>query len=297
MLSVAVASNGLETHSGPPSGAGFGSRPFFFGFGGVLSMRFKTSSRRFTSSGFAMPQPLSKIAPLASHHYLQRDEADPKLAKLVLFAISLYARMDEYRGRILLDLLHARAKPAMAMYFAAHSDNLKIELTLAAAQAELNPDDFALAKAAFDCCKTAGKHRHRLAHWTWHQSDQIPDALIVADPRNRLELEADQVVRYSAEDINHDFDYMEHNAGGELDSSTLVYFELDLKEACDELERAMYAMLQLSQWLRFRQFAVDDSSGDFAPAAERSLEALCRWLDRAESLPPQFRDRLPEHRR
>jgi hypothetical protein len=111
----------------------------------------------------------------------------PNLATDIAEIVALWSRVDTALGAILAYMLKAGVRASTAMYGAILSSQAQMDALEAAAKATLNKRDFELFGAVMVVIKRAGAKRHKIAHWIWAYSDQIPDALVLIDPDALLE--------------------------------------------------------------------------------------------------------------
>jgi hypothetical protein len=132
-----------------------------------------------------MPQPLSIVSPnatarLSPHALLQK----PELAALVCSAIAMSSEIDHSIGLLLVRIIGADAAPTIAMYDAIQADRVKMQLLNAAAKAALTSEQHRVYDAVIKVSVAAQKERNRLAHWIWAYSPEVPDALLLANPKH-----------------------------------------------------------------------------------------------------------------
>jgi hypothetical protein len=135
------------------------------------------------------PQPLSSVRrnatvrldPLAP-------ERRPALAGRIATIIAIWSRIDSDLAAILAYMLKGELSAAIAMYSALTSSQAQMAALEAAARVSLADADRPLFGAVLSLVKRAGAKRNRIAHWLWGESDELPDALILADPDALLSL-------------------------------------------------------------------------------------------------------------
>jgi hypothetical protein len=135
-----------------------------------------------------MPHPLSTILKDVPKERVsigwQPDNAakQPELAVLVTQAISIWSLVDCTLGQILVDILGAKAGPAVAMYDALLSSAAQIEAIKAAAKYALCADNHKLFQALMRIYKSEAKQRHKFAHWIWAYCEQAAEYLVLIKP-------------------------------------------------------------------------------------------------------------------
>ena len=184
--------------------------------GMAILLRF--SRRAFRSSRHMIgPQPLSKICPLASVLFdpgalLER----PALAVFPMTVIARWADIDKSLAELLLLMLKSpNLSVGMAMFQALNSGEAKRAALLAAAAEALeqNVDDHNLFRAVLNAISASRNRRNHFAHHLWGVARELPDALLLADPK-------DWVKQSTA---------VEAYEQGLTDADTSVFFETMLK--------------------------------------------------------------------
>jgi hypothetical protein len=133
-------------------------------------------------------QPLSKVKPDAVTNWGDPPmEARPQLAVKVAHCIARWAENEVLLGAFLAFLLHANEQAALAMYSGLENRSAQLRLVTAAAKSTLSADHFEIISTFMTTIvRPAMKERDRLAHWHWGYCDQLPDALLIADPARNL---------------------------------------------------------------------------------------------------------------
>lgn len=133
-----------------------------------------------------MPQSLSTFR---SVHSITFDtnalNSKPEMAILVASIFAASASVDHELSLLLVRILGAEAAPALAIYGVLESQSLQRKALVAAASAhfEKSPSEFEIFSAVISAAECAQADRHRLAHGVWAKSEQLPDALLVVDPK------------------------------------------------------------------------------------------------------------------
>jgi hypothetical protein len=157
-------------------------------------------------------------------------------------------------------MLKGGVRASMAMYGAIRSSQTQMAALEAAARTTLQQDDFRLFSAVMTLVKRAGLKRHKVAHWVWGHSHEIPDALVLINPDAILDFDTTQK------------EYLTAIHGGEFGASTaildlsqgFVYREKDFTEIIGELRDVAVITS------RFAVLANDFSQGD---ELRRQIEA------------------------
>jgi hypothetical protein len=110
-----------------------------------------------------------------------------KLAAMIAHCIAQWSEVEIHLGALLAFILHANEKAAVAMYANVENRATQLRLIDAAAEASLPKDHYeAISALLTSIVRPAMKERDKLAHWTWGYSDELPDALLLADVENTL---------------------------------------------------------------------------------------------------------------
>jgi hypothetical protein len=138
----------------------------------------------------------------------------PYLASLALETIASSANVVYARMRLFVQLMGGKESVAGKVYLAMDTSSAKAKAIRTAAHHVLaaEPEKLRALPVIQKLIATSEKHRNKLAHHTWGISDDLPDVLLLADPRNLLD----------GSDLSHIFVYREHdftemiNANGSL---------------------------------------------------------------------------------
>lgn len=200
-----------------------------------------------------MPQPLSRVKPNAKVEIGLHSLTDkPILAGLVCNIIQFSSRVDHSLSLLLASILGADAKPALSMYEALKADNVKLAALTAAATAQLTPEQLRVFNATIKTAQIAQKPRHKIAHWVWVKSPDVPDALLLADPAY---LRRREILRSSA---RARLDALASVLQGETDADlysvnkehVFVWDAIDLARAMSDLLHAIHALFIFGYYMR-----------------------------------------------
>lgn len=108
----------------------------------------------------------------------------PQLGAALASVIAAWSEAEMYYGAILIQLLGGNSGPALAMLHALTSTSAQDQAIEAAAATMLADDEMILFTATLTVARRNRKVRHSLAHGCIIQCDDLPDSLIVADPRD-----------------------------------------------------------------------------------------------------------------
>ena len=117
--------------------------------------------------------------PLARH---------PELAVLALEAIASWSNVEGFLLRLFMQLLGGNESLAASVYLTLEGQSAKTNAIRVASANVLRdrPRELALLEAILAIAKTNEKDRNKLAHWTWGESPDLPDAVLLVDPHAML---------------------------------------------------------------------------------------------------------------
>jgi hypothetical protein len=187
---------------------------------------------------FDMPQPLSRVRPGATVRQRPAilDHLPPKYAQLVSGIFSHWSLVEHRLNLLLVRILGADAEPALAMFAILDAQHLQFKAIEAAAKAALEEHEYDVFKATMGVARSVQTPRNQLAHWVWAHSAELPDALLLCEPKSAKE---------------RDREFTRALESGETDSEKIsalntfdpahvqVYREGDLQRARDDLEEAV----------------------------------------------------------
>ena len=177
---------------------------FFRGLGGLFATTSTARSKRAHASGsnsmsddfgdleddLAM-QPLSRVRPKADVVWGEEGvmSRQPKIAIKIAECISEWVEIETILGLFLGVLIDADAKAALAIYSSLENRKAQFRILKAAAAAKLPQAHFDVFTAVLAASVTpAMRQRDKYAHWCWAYSPQIPDALLLGQPDQKLSL-------------------------------------------------------------------------------------------------------------
>lgn len=131
------------------------------------------------------PQPLSRVNSTTPVLFDPKAITErPQLAILVSRAIAGWSEAEGQMGYLLVRMLGANAEPALAMFSALTSAPAQIAVVRAAAEAVLDSERMEMVNAVLAIASPLATQRHRLAHQIWGYSEDLPEALILADSKD-----------------------------------------------------------------------------------------------------------------
>jgi len=151
-----------------------------------------------------MPQPLSRLAPRAGYEIgnvgCRTLAQRPQLAILAMEAIAAWSHVENFMLRMYVQMAGGQQADAAAVYLALESNSVKTKAINVLAERKLEPGNLRLLRALIKVAKSAQKERDKLAHWIWGSTPELPDALLLSDPRNQNHA-AEEILVYRAEDF------------------------------------------------------------------------------------------------
>ncbi len=177
-----------------------------------------------------MPQPLSKVLPNAGFQLGNAGdrplERHPDLAVLALEALASWSNVENFMLHLFIELFGGNDSIASEMYLALESQSAKKAAICSAANVFLKDklNEMNVLQAILAIMKTNEKDRNKLAHWIWGDSPLIPDALLLIDPRNTLNVELDlsEIFVYKAHDFYSIIKSNDHLCGIGLEFNFII---------------------------------------------------------------------------
>ena len=155
-----------------------------------------------------MPQPLSRVNPNAS--IVMGNAGDrpllrhPEIAALAAEAIASWANVESFMLKLFVEMFGGNEALATNIFLSLSNQSAKNDAIRAAADSffENGSDELAVFRALLAISKTNEKDRNKLAHWTWGDSPNLPDALLLIDPRTTIgDLDKSSVYVYRENDF------------------------------------------------------------------------------------------------
>ncbi len=131
---------------------------------------------------------MSRVKPVKATHWgVDILSERPTWAAKIAQCIGLWAEIETELGLFLALLLHANEKAALTMYSAVENRRAQTRMILSAAEATLPDFHFYVVSALMTAIVApAMRERDKLAHWCWGKSNELPDALLITEPKNKL---------------------------------------------------------------------------------------------------------------
>ena len=155
-----------------------------------------------------MPQPISDVAPDANIAFANVGDRPlarhPDLALLAMEAIESWSNVENFMLNFFLELFGGNRTLAANVYLSLDGWNAKSSAIRAAANSVLDENSNRLLNAILAVFKTNQKSRDKLAHWTWGDSPQVPDGLLLANPKAQItDTDKDQIYVYREQDFKN----------------------------------------------------------------------------------------------
>lgn len=155
-----------------------------------------------------MPQPISRVSPNATiiignagDRPLMRH---PQLAVLAIEAIASWSNVESFMLNLFVQLLGGNGSLAAEIFLSLENQSAKTSAVNAAAECVLEnePENLALLKAILSISKTNEKSRNKLAHWLWGDSPDLQDALLLVNPKTKMDsIDRSEVYVYREQDF------------------------------------------------------------------------------------------------
>jgi hypothetical protein len=131
-----------------------------------------------------MPQPLQTVVKAPQTIMIPNDGAtkQPALAVLVTQAISTWSQVEFTLASIFVDMLGAKASPAIAMYQAVSSAKAKTAALKAAGGLVLSERNYELFLALLRIHGPCSDQRDKFCHWIWAYCEAAPEYLVLVNP-------------------------------------------------------------------------------------------------------------------
>lgn len=137
-----------------------------------------------------MPNPLPALGPnVKLDDHRPWVPPCPEISNAVATIMAIWAEIDMHYGRLLAYFVKGNHLTIMAMYESLRSDEVKMDVLLAAARQSLSVEDYTLIQAIVLSCKTARRQRNIFAHHIYYSIVGRNDCVVMSDPIN--------IVRYS----------------------------------------------------------------------------------------------------
>jgi hypothetical protein len=225
-----------------------------------------------------VPKTLSEVKPTASVDLSPRAlDGKPTLSEIVCRVIALSSDIDLQTRMLIVRVLGVQAEAAIAIFDTIGADHWREKALRAATKAQF-PDAVPVLDVVLRMALAAQQERHKLAHWIWAKSPELPDALLLADPTHlrKRDIERAKVAAF-LDDIEAKGDLDEIFKLYKIDrTKVLVYTKSDLLDAS-------LALGETRQALFYFRFYVEPYVGEPLSAAtstaQSAFDRVMRNLD------------------
>lgn len=132
------------------------------------------------------PQPIDKVSSKAEFILTTEALVDrPMLSNIVTQIFALWTVAEQEFQVLFSRMVGPDERVSEAVFSALQSEGIQRSAMTAAAKVKFGngSDQYTAFKAVINVYLSASKIRHKLAHWRWGVSPQMPDALLLADPK------------------------------------------------------------------------------------------------------------------
>jgi hypothetical protein len=227
-----------------------------------------------------MPQPFPKHLKEFMFNIGDAIQNRQTLSLMGMEVISQYVSLEVSLTNLFMTLLGANPGPAVAMLTAIKNNNIRNEAFRAVAESTLSGERLEILNAVLAMCETADKERNRIGHWVWATEKQLPDAVVLLDPRKVAIVQQKQRVlaegkKPTAEEIIA--------LMGELRGAALIYMADDFDAANSRVQQANISTITLTIFLRH-----PDGHPEGAKARKMLLDTpeIQQWLARQKNSNP-----------
>ncbi len=134
-----------------------------------------------------MLKPLSHVSPNASYRVGDVDDDPltqrPKLAVMAMQVIASWSLVEIRLTEVFVSLLGGLDNNGSIAYLAITSRHAKANMITAIAKKKLSKENFALLSAIQKLIELSAKERSKIAHCEWGYSHDLPDAILLKDPK------------------------------------------------------------------------------------------------------------------
>jgi hypothetical protein len=153
-----------------------------------------------------MPQPISRVNARANivlnaiGYHIFKDHK-PALAPMAMEVIASWSTVETTMQNFYVELAGGPDSDLTALYMALDTKGPKSDVAKTLAERKLTPELLLIYRALLKLTKTREKDRNKLAHWTWGFCREMPNVLLLTDPKI-LRPTRDDIFVYTEEDFN-----------------------------------------------------------------------------------------------
>lgn len=134
-----------------------------------------------------MPQKLFNVVKQGPYQHMFGPDwvlQSPQLSALIFNAISIWSYLEAVSIPRLLSIISgASSLTALSIYEALNSDATKQAVLQAVAKTHVTDKKYDLLRAILHNIKEQAQTRHKLVHWIWGYSQDLPDHLLLISPK------------------------------------------------------------------------------------------------------------------
>jgi hypothetical protein len=132
------------------------------------------------------PQPLLKICPNAGLSFTPESVIDrPEVAAWIGQCMACWSWVETQTSRLFTLLIEVNVEAGVELYNLGFA-SVKVNAIRVLARSKLATPHYKLIDALLKVIESQEKTRNKIAHWCWGISDQIPDGLVLIDPKQIL---------------------------------------------------------------------------------------------------------------
>jgi hypothetical protein len=196
------------------------------------------------------PQPLSSAyAAVSLQIGPNAIDREPTVASAAMKVVAMWAEVEAIQGMIMTNLLGTQSRLAMQMYSAIIGSAAQIAALNALARSTLSKGLLTLFQILNRIASACAKERHKIAHSTWATSADVPDALLLINPDNRIDYDIQLIEwEYSVTSgINPNAEPPFLNQSG-----VWIYRQADLNEIQNRIDRLLSFYVDFNRLVRMR---------------------------------------------
>lgn len=152
--------------------------------------------------------------------------------------ISTWSTVENQMLTLYMTLAGGAAADAAAVFMSIESDGARRSAIAALADLRMSTEQKRVFAAVLKHLATIRTARNRLAHWIWGVCAELPDTLLLGDPKVLVPLTG----------VRNEADFVRMNA--EFDTHILVYKEPDFRTIIKNNERAAYIAMKFNMVMK-----------------------------------------------
>jgi hypothetical protein len=186
----------------------------------------------------------------------------------MLEAICLWGEVEALLATILIAVVRRDARRTVEQFLELSSSRRQREVLEQAASEKLSPEQMELLSAALSVYSHQAKERNRLVHWCAGMSPEVPDAIILQDPKRQAHLNLALVEHIEGLRANGSEAMPDSFANPASRATMLVYRTSDFERTIREMEEVKSMLITL-------RHAIDPYGANSRPS--QRLESMPRF--------------------